>query len=325
MKKILFLIILIFALTGCTSYTELNDLSIVNTLGIDYIDNNYLLTLTTIERDNENDKINTFSSKKESLDKAINNIYLTSNKKIYLSHIDLLIITPDVINNKLDELLNNFLKSNEYRNNFQVIIMNKEDMNTFFNNGISSKEITNLIDINSRETSIVYKKELEEFIKEILIDNNSYLPTISFKNNTINLVGYTIIKNKKTYNTLSIKDSIILNIFEHKANNLNINDINIYHTDIRTKTNKNKIYFEIYLTTDTDNKKKISTLKKDMMLFLEKYRDEDVDILKLQELIRKNHYSYYKKNNDLLSKLKFKIKIINKKQNDYFNGGNYEK
>ena len=61
------------------------------------------------------------------------------------------------------------------------------------------------------------------------------------------------------------------------------------------------------------------------MLFLEKYRDEDVDILKLQELIRKNHYSYYKKNNDLLSKLKFKIKIINKKQNDYFNGGNYEK
>ena len=325
MKKILFLIILIFALTGCTSYTELNDLSIVNTLGIDYIDNNYLLTLTTIERDNENDKINTFSSKKESLDKAINNIYLTSNKKIYLSHIDLLIITPDVINNKLDELLNNFLKSNEYRNNFQVIIMNKEDMNTFFNNGISSKEITNLIDINSRETSIVYKKELEEFIKEILIDNNSYLPTISFKNNTINLVGYTIIKNKKTYNTLSIKDSIILNIFEHKANNLNINDINIYHTDIRTKTNKNKIYFEIYLTTDTDNKKKISTLKKDMMLFLEKYRDEDVDILKLQELIRKNHYSYYKKNNDLLSKLKFKIKIINKKQNDYFSGGNYEK
>lgn len=325
MKKILFLIILIFTLTGCTSYTELNDLSIVNTLGIDYIDNNYLLTLTTIERDNENDKINTFSSKKESLDKAINNIYLTSNKKIYLSHIDLLILTPEVINNKLDELLNNFLKSNEYRNNFQVIIMNKEDMNTFFNNGISSKEITNLIDINSRETSIVYKKELEEFIKEILIDNNSYLPTISFKNNTINLVGYTIIKNKRTYNTLSIKESIILNIFEHKANNLNINDINIYHTDIRTKTNKNKIYFEIYLTTDTDNKKKISTLKKDMMLFLEKYRDEDVDILKLQELIRKNHYSYYKKNNDLLSKLKFKIKIINKKQNDYFNGGNYEK
>ena len=321
MKKIFLLLIFIFLLTGCNSYTELNDLSIVNTLGIDYQDNKYNLVLSTIERDKDNDSINVYSSNKKSLNRALNDIYLTSNKKLYLSHIDLLILTPDSINNKLNEILNNFLKDNQYRNNFQVIIMNSDDLNTFFNKKIVSEEVTNLIDINSKETGIIYKKELEEFLNDILIDNNSVLPTITFNDDILTLSSYTLIKDKKTDKVLSTDDSIILNLLNKKTERTCINDINIYHSDIRIKTNKNKISFEIYLTTDTDDKYNIKRLKRKILSFLEAYENKDIDILKLSELIKKNDYSYYKNNKDLLSKLEFKIKIVNKKQNNYINGG----
>lgn len=321
MKKIFLLLIFIFLLTGCNSYTELNDLSIVNTLGIDYQDNKYNLVLSTIERDKDNDSINVYSSNKKSLNRALNDIYLTSNKKLYLSHIDLLILTPNSINNKLNEILNNFLKDNQYRNNFQVIIMNSDDLNTFFNKKIASKEVTNLIDINSKETGIIYKKELEEFLNDILIDNNSVLPTITFNDDILTLSSYTLIKDKKTDKVLSTDDSIILNLLNKKTERTCINDINIYHSDIRIKISKNKINFEIYLTTDTDDKYNIKRLKRKILSFLEAYENKDIDILKLSELIKKNDYSYYKNNKDLLSKLEFKIKIVNKKQNNYINGG----
>lgn len=319
MKKIFFLIIIIFTLTGCNSYTELNNLSIVNTLGIDYQNNSYNLILSTIERSNDKDNINTYSANKKVLNEAINDIYLTSNKKLYLSHIDLLILTPNTINNKLDEILDIFLKNNEYRNNFQVVIMNSNDIENFFNKKVNSKEITSLIDNNSKETGIVYKKELEEFLNDILIDSNSYLPTITFNNDIITLSGYTLITNKKINNTISTNESIILNLLNKKIKKAYISNISIYQSDIRIKTNKNKISYELYLTTDTDDEAKIKELKKTIEKFLKNYENTKYDILKLKELVRKNNYSYYKKHKDL--SLEFNVKIINKIQSNYINGG----
>ena len=326
MKKIIFLVIILFSLTGCTSYTELNDLSIVNTLGIDYQDNKYYLTLSVIEDDLENDKsIAYFSSSEEDLNEAIKDIYLITNKKLYLSHIDLLILTPNSINNKLNEILDNFLKNNEYRNNFQVVLMNDNDLYTFFEKGLDSQAINSLIDINSIETSITSKKELEIFLKEILIDNNSYLPTISFLDDKLELNGYTLIKDKTVYKELSKDDSIVLNILSKKANKAYIEDITIYENDIRITSNKNKIKFEIYITSDTDDEQKVENLKKAFYNFIEEYQKIKYDILKLKELIRKNDYSYYKRHKDLLTNLKFDVKIINKKQNNFINGGLNEK
>ena len=324
MKKSLFLIIIIFSITGCNSYTELNDLSIVNALGIDYKNNEYNITLSTIERNDTDDNINIYSSNKSSLNEAINDFYLTSDKKLYLSHIDLLILTPNSINYKLNEILDNFLKNNEYRNNFQVIIMNSNDIAKFFNLKINSKKITDLIDTNSNETAIVQKKEVEELINDILIDNNSYLPTISFKDNNFILSGYTLITNKKIGSTITKDKSIILNLLNNKLNKAYIDHINIYHSDIRIKTNKNKINFDIYLTTDTNDKTKLENLKNKINKFLKKYENSSIDILKLKELIKKNNYFYYKNNKDLITKLRFKINIINQKQNNYINGGLYE-
>ena len=316
MKKII-LFLTILLLTGCNSYTELNDLSIVNTLGIDYKDNNYNINLSIIEKDNNNSIIKTYSSKSKNFNKAINNIYLTSNKKLYLSHIDLLILTPNSINYKLDNILNELIKNNEYRNNFLVVLMNEESFNKFFETNKEANDITNLIKINSKETSYTEPKELETFLKEILANNNSYLPTISFKNDNLNIEGFTLVRDKKIYKTLSIEDSILLNILKKHSNKTYIDNINIYNSNIKITNKKNIINIDLYLNTDTNDKKKINKLKKRIYSFLDKYKEIDYDILGLKELVKKNNYNYYKKENNLLKKLDFKIKIYNTKQDNY--------
>lgn len=323
MKKIIFLITIIFLFTGCKSYTELNDLSIVNTLGIDFKDNKYILKLTTIETDQDNNKIiNIYSSNRNTLEDSYQDIYLSLNKKLYLSHINLLILTSDAINNNLNEILNDFLKNNEYRNNFYVVLMDNTSINNFFNKeyNYNSKDITKLIDVNIKETGITYKKELESFIKDILIDKNSYLPTISLKDNKTILNGFTLIKDNKVYKELSNKDSIILNILNNNLNKTYIDNMYIYENKTSIKLKDNNIIFNLNMTTSNNN---IDLLKNDLLEFINKYKDNNYDILKVKEIFKKNNYNYYKKGIDLKN-INFIINIKNKIKEDYIEGEIFE-
>ena len=99
--KIIIILISIFCLTGCTSYTELSELNIVNTLGIDYKDGKYHLIVNVVDGkydDGEIEKnITTYSSIEETLEKTFHYIYTKSSKRLYLSHIDLYVITENAI------------------------------------------------------------------------------------------------------------------------------------------------------------------------------------------------------------------------------------
>ena len=114
MKKYLFLLSIILLFTGCSSYTELNELSIVDTLGIDYIDNKYYLVMNVIEgKLNDKDleeEFTTYQTSGDTLEECFHEIYLQSPKRLYLSHIDLLVLTDNSINNKFMEIIHNFPK-----------------------------------------------------------------------------------------------------------------------------------------------------------------------------------------------------------------------
>ena len=47
MKKII-LIISLFMLTGCYDYQEINDLAIISAIGVDYKDDEYIITLEVL-------------------------------------------------------------------------------------------------------------------------------------------------------------------------------------------------------------------------------------------------------------------------------------
>lgn len=322
-NKIIFLILLVFLSSGCSSYTELNDLSIVNTLAIDYKDNKYELTLQIIEGINNNDsiekEITTLSSNEKSLDESFNKLYINSKKKLYLSHIDLLILTEEAINNNLIEITTNFLENNEYRNNFNVVLLKDIPLKEFMENKVLAEDINNLVKTNQKETSITRTKDFEEMIKDLLINGNTYLPTISYHNNELSLKGYTLINNYKIYEELSYKDSILLNLLSNQVMRAYLNGNNIYDNQTIITTKNNNISFK-FLTTIDEDKNFINQTKIDLENFLKKYQEKDYDILKLTEKVRKNNYSYYKNTPDLLEKLTFNFTFILKEKENYLQG-----
>lgn len=322
-NKIIFLILLVFLSSGCSSYTELNDLSIVNTLAIDYKDNKYELILQIIEGINNNDsiekEITTLSSNENSLDESFNKLYINSKKKLYLSHIDLLILTEEAINNNLIEITTNFLENNEYRNNFNVVLLKDIPLKEFMENKVLAEDINNLVKTNQKETSITRTKDFEEMIKDLLINGNTYLPTISYHNNELSLKGYTLINNYKIYEELSYKDSILLNLLSNQVMRAYLNGNNIYDNQTIITTKNNNISFK-FLTTIDEDKDFINQTKIDLENFLKKYQEKNYDILKLTEKVRKNNYSYYKNTPDLLEKLTFNFTFILKEKENYLQG-----
>lgn len=313
MKKIILIIILILSLTGCVSYTELNNLSIVNSLGIDYKDGYYHLNISVIEGsldDKEIEKeIVTYKSNKKTLNDAFKDIYLTSNKKLNLSHIDLVVLSKDAINYKLKEIINNFLNNNQYRNNFSIILLKDITVDDFFNKKILSEDINNLLKTNEQETSMTKIKDFELFMKELLIDTNSYLPTISYDNEKIKLDGFTLIKNLKVYEKLSLDESILLNMLSNNTNKTSINNVNILENQTIITTKNNKININLNMIIQNKDKDFKINLEKDILNLLTKYQEKNYDILKFNELIRKNNYKYWIKDKNTLDKQIYNIKI----------------
>lgn len=328
MKKIILLFSLIFIFTGCSSYTELNELNIVDTLGIDYVDNKYYLFMNVVDGSLENDEIEekfiTYQTNGDTLEECFHKIYLQSPKRLYLSHIDLLILTDDAINNKFKDIINNFLKNNEYRNNFSVVLLKDIDLDAFMKKQIPAKNVNNLIKTNHKETGITKQQDLESMMKELLIDNNTYLPTIQFINDEVVIDGFTLIKNYHVFEQLSELESIIFNLLQNEITKTYIKNNNILENQTIITTKKNNITFRLVTTIMEDNDFK-KVLKDDILAFLYKYQNKDYDILKLCEKIRRNDYNYYKKTYDLLPKLTYNIIFNTTEKENYLQGDFNEK
>ena len=73
MKKILVIILTLLFCTGCFDYKEINDLAIISAIGIDYENDEYIITLEIL-----NDQIDKASSKITSYTKTGSGKTLTS-------------------------------------------------------------------------------------------------------------------------------------------------------------------------------------------------------------------------------------------------------
>lgn len=327
MKKIwIFLIIIPFLITGCSSYTELNDLGIVSLLGIDYKNSKYQVYVTIIEGKQDDGTLEKeqtyFHSEADTLEEAFQRITLQSDKKIYLSHIDSLLITENLINYKLKDTLSNFLSNNESRNNFNIVLV-KEKLSLFFKHKITAEQVNKLIEINHNQSGTITEMDFENFLKNLLIDSNSIIPTISYLDGHLKVEGLTLIENFKVLETLTKEESFIVNLISNKVTHAIWKDATIYESEAIIKTNKNKITININITTDQPSliKKELKEKSKSLLLY---YQNKGYDLLKLQNKIKQNDYSYFKKTTNLLEKIEFNIKINTKEKNNYIEETNYE-
>ena len=183
MKKLLILLILL--LTGYNKYTELNELAIIKSIGIEKKEDYtlYALIITDIKDNEPVTEIIKVSD--NNLNNLFNKIKLQVNKEIYFSHIDLIILDFNLNNNDYDNLIKYFLNHHEFRNDFLTIL--SSDMKNVLDNS-RYDEIENLI-ITNKESKTVIKKTFEKIMQEYLdnkeftISNITYQDKIMFDGN----------------------------------------------------------------------------------------------------------------------------------------------
>ena len=202
MKKIfknIIIITLLLFLTGC-NYTELNDLSIIKSIGINYTNNEYTLYASLIDEIDKENKptIKLIKTNNKDINKCFQELITLSNKDIHYSHIDLLILSTNLTNNELKEIFNYFLTNKEFRNDFTTISSN--NINKLLENA-KYDEIEQLISNNKHKkiikvdivTIIKNYYETKSFNLSLLdYENNKviYKYNIKYKNNIIERINY---------------------------------------------------------------------------------------------------------------------------------------
>ena len=319
MKKIIVFLIILLIFLGYTPYNELNNLAVIDTLGIDFYDNKYYLYLNVINDDN---KVYTVTG--DSLGEVFMKAKNIDNKKTYYKHLEVAIFNTNTLNkstinffkdeftsidylvlsteDRLNNLFENFHKRNDYKN---FIKKEKETTATIINTtfkDVLSSSLDNIKDANI--PLISYNNNIKSngiFIpfKKIILDNNltraSYL-----LNDKIDSFNTTIKLDNKSYEVI---------LYNLKSNtNYKDNTINIKITGNIDSPDSNDL--------STLKKKAINNLKSDIEKLLKEEQNKEYNIsntinyiyLKTREL----NYNTYKNTN-----IKISINLLEKEKNNY--------
>lgn len=325
--KLLIIILFSFLITGCVSYSELNEIGIIDMIIIDKTDDNYILTINMLlptKDDLENKKI--YSETSSSLNECLNKLHLSTTKKISFSHLELMILTPNLENKDYDEIINLLLNRPDSRNTFSTVITDNPNKVLEY----KSQDINDLININNEEEGTVAIKQFNDIIKDILEMNLSYIPRVKLEDE-LTIEGYQSIyyENK----LLSKEESIGYNFLTNKITGalFTVDNIGFKTTNSKTniKVNDNKIKIEINNTykilsnnNNTTNNNKIEKLYNSKIKeYINTYLDNN-PYSYFYNLIEKYDYYYYKENNNI--SLEFDIKINSSKiDNSNIKGGKF--
>lgn len=310
--KLILLLLIISLTTGCVSYTELNELGIIDMILIDKDNDNYVVTINMITPTKDNlEAKNTYQASGENLDKCLNILYLKTTKKISFSHLELMALSPNLEQNDYDEIINLFFNRVDSRNSFSTVIIDNS-VKLF---EYKSKDINDLININGEESGIVFIKQFDEIVKDILETNISYIPYISI-DDELTIKGYQSIYEKSRL--LSKEESIGYNFITNNITQAVLISNNIgfklNRSNTMIKVNENKIKIDINNTYQivtnnsaiTDNSKIKDIYNEEINKYIDAYVNNNSHKY-FYNLIRKFDYEYYKNNKDI--KLEFIINI----------------
>ena len=310
---IILFICLIFLITGCSSYKEINNVLIVDGIGIDKVNDKYIVSFNSFV---ENDEYKVIDIEVDNIDEAFRDVYLLSNKKIYLSHLDILLLSSKLSNEDIINIVNTFNNRNDIRGTFLVSLVHKYKSNIFSN---KSLYLTNLIKNNYYESGDIYPSTFNDIINNYLDFNISYIPVIS---NDLHIMGtHSIFDEFRYYN---IDESKYLNLIlnRNKVLVLDIKNEEVKFKDINILYNAtgNNLSINIYMTyvSNLDEREIVSYLENKYIYLL----NLDINNNYFKTLIMKYDYDYYKMNQSF--DISYDIKIcLNKEDISNTKGGNY--
>lgn len=297
---------------------------------------------------NDSEKDVIYKGSGKTITNAIRNVSLSYPKELYLGHLSIVIIGKDLINSNLEELFEYFIRTPAVRNDFYVLVNSTGKASEILDSpkekssAFPSKELVTTLEVSAKEVGATTKVNMEEFINAYINDTiTPIIPNIKKDNDITTLNGIVAVnkKDKKlillddeltiTYNfifnnflssplTIDYKDAIIdvliglpKNKIKSKIENGNITfdiniDISLQPSEIRTKINLEDPKVEKEIQNKINEK-----IKENINKLLTFCKDNDIDVLNLNDILYKNHFKEYKDMTsfDIYNKANFNITV----------------
>ena len=308
MKKLLIILPLIFLLTACSDYKEVNNLAIINSIGIDYKDNNYIITLEILDSKIDKDANKIYSYTTVGCDEDIANAIEKSADNLslrpYYPHIKLCLISKSIAENHLKEIIDYFIRNNYFRETFSILITNDKSPNEILNHKTKSDpipgfSIVRLIKNNNYASNVSIDKNFIEFTKEILdFGKDGLTSVIDIKNDNFLINGMAIFDDYKLITIFNNNDAKLYNLLNSKISkplyNIKINNKNfaivIYDAKTDFKINNNILNITgTYRAKIINNEAQLDIKNPNNLKYVNK---------KLEQHLNNHIYNYIKKNQE---------------------------
>ena len=288
MKKMIIPILILLLLTGYTPYVEVNDLVIVDMIGLEKVNNKYLLTVNTIKEEKTDNATKSIYQVSTFEGNSLGSIFLKAkkinNKKAYYGHLKLVVFQSGLLDK---EIINYFQKQFTQMN--YLIVGTNSDIKSLFKKYDSSNKIIKEINKKRIDDANIYLSTFEDYLKDIVNKKiESTLPIISLD------------KGLTTTGLEVYQKNILIDAKQAKINYLLNNKLTSFHQEI---TINNKSY-----EVEFNNVK--SMLVKDTVTIVMDISSSDINNSKkltnaIKKLFKKeiNEFLTYQKDNNIKTTL----------------------
>jgi spore germination protein KC len=194
---VLITIILIPILTGCWNRRELNELALVVAMSIDKSGNQYSISTQVVDpgevsvsaRGGGRAPVTTYDEKGIHLFEAVRRMTTVSPRKLYWSHLQMLVISEDVAKDGLNNILDFFTRDNEFRKDFYIVVSKDIQAKEILRNLTSIEKIPahkmrSSLETSERAWAPTVAIQLDELISALTSDGiNPILTGISIHGN----------------------------------------------------------------------------------------------------------------------------------------------
>ena len=301
MQKMIIPILVLLLLTGYTPYVEVNDLVIVDMIGLEKVNDKYFLTVNTIKEEKTDNATKSIYQVSTFEGNSLGSIFLKAkkinNKKAYYGHLKLVVFQSKLLD---EEIINYFQKQFTQMN--YLIVGTNSDIKSLFKKYDSSSKIIKEINKKRIDDANIYLSTFEDYLKDIVNKKReSTLPIISL-DKTLTTTGLEV-----------YKKNILIDAKQAKINYLLNNKLTSFHQEITIDNKSYEIEF--------NNVK--SMLIKDTVTIAMDISSSDINnskklINSIKKLFKKeiNEFLTYQKDNNIRTtlinpnkKINIKIKI----------------
>lgn len=287
MKKFKWILplLLLFLSTGCYNYRELNQIALTSAIGIDKSEDGeeYIVTVQVLNTQKQGSDSNYSGSQPKfilyqqqgpTLQHALRTIILESPRRLYVNHINLLVIGEKVAKEGIEDILDFFARNTEFRKDFLVVISREADPEEVMQvltplETLNSKNIHDSIMTDVKFYGMATKVTFEDLLNAYLNRRtNIVLPSVQVVGNykkgegednikqsipdaTVQIKPLAIFKEDKMLDYLTEEES---RVYNHVQNNIQNSIVTLSCSDTG-KFTAELISTKTKLKSDIQNKK----------------------------------------------------------------------